>query len=91
MTPHEQVRNEILSLQTALLSAHPSMPALLQKIHRQLKNDPEVVTLLSEDDIQIIVSGLQKQTQVTLASSMTKTSAAKTKSLAKTTSEDLGF
>ncbi len=91
MTPHEQIREEILSLQSAIHSQHPSMPALLQKIHRQLKNDPEVVTLLEESEIQIIVSGLQRQTQTTLVSSLTKSSAAKTKSLSKSTSNDLGF
>lgn len=63
MTPVDQVREQILSLQAQLLSAHPQMPVLLSTIHKQLKADPEIVTLLSEEECGIIVSGLKRQTQ----------------------------
>jgi len=89
MTPYEQIKAEIISLESALLSAHPQMPQLLQKIHRQLKNDPEIVTLLEESEIAIIVSGLQKQTQTSLVASLTKASASKKASLKKVTEDDL--
>lgn len=72
MTPAEQLKESVLSLQSALLAAHPTMPSLLQQIHRKLKEDPEIVTLLSEEDIGIIVSGLMKQTQTTIATTLSK-------------------
>lgn len=64
------VREQIASLQEALLSAHPTMPILLREIHKTLKADPEVVTLLSEEEIGVVVNGLSKQTQTTIATSL---------------------
>lgn len=67
-----QVREKILSLQTALLERHPRMPILLQEIHAALKAQPENVTLLPEEEICILVKGLQQQTGVFLAESVVK-------------------
>ncbi len=67
-----QVREKILSLQTALLERHPRMPILLQEIHAALKAQPENVTLLPEEEICILVKGLQQQTGVFLAESTVK-------------------
>lgn len=64
------VKEQIASLQSALLSAHPSMPVLLREIHKVLKADPEVVTLLNEEEVGVIVNGLSKQTQTTIATSL---------------------
>lgn len=77
----EQLRESVLTLQDALLSANPMMPQLLRKIHTQLKADPTCVTLLSEEDICIIVEGLKKQTLTTIATSITKTKAKSIKSI----------
>jgi len=73
------VKEQIASLQSALLSAHPTMPVLLREIHKVLKADPEVVTLLNEEEIGVIVNGLSKQTQTTIATSIS--SAKKGKSI----------
>lgn len=89
MTPIEQIRSNILDLQNKLLEAHPQMPVLLKTIHDQLKEDPTNVTLLSEEEINIIVSGLEKQTGVELGKTISKQ--ATTKKLSKMTSADLGF
>lgn len=67
-----QVREKILSLQTALLDRHPRMPTLLQEIHAALKAQPENVTLLPEEEICILVQGLQHHTNVFLAESTVK-------------------
>ena len=72
---------KISSLQDALLSAHPTMPVLLQQIHKQLKADPDNVTLLSEEDIGILVSGLKRQTATEISAAASK---AKKPSLSKT-------
>ena len=67
---------KIASLQNAIHTAHPTMPILLKEIHTILKNDPSNVTLLSEEDISIIVSGLKQQTrtEITQATMKKKTS-----------------
>jgi len=57
---------KLASLQEAILSRHPTMPTLLQDIHRTLKQYPEQVTLMSEDEIAVVVSGLMQQTQTSL-------------------------
>lgn len=87
MTPIEQLREKVATLQNALLTAHPSMPVLLRDIHNHLKQDEEIVTLLSEEEIGIIVNGLMKQTQtVIIAATMKKGTG---KSLKKVTLDDL--
>lgn len=71
-TPHTAISIKILELQDALLGAHPTMPTLLRDIHANLKRDPDVVTLLSQEEVAIIVSGLSKQTQTTITTSIIK-------------------
>ena len=67
-----QVREKLAQLEEALLSATPNMPTLLRDIHRELKADPDVVTLLSEDECSILVRGLKKQTATTIATKAVK-------------------
>lgn len=74
MTPHEQLSEKIASLQSTILSRHPTMPTLLQEIWRTLKAQPENVTLMTEEEIGIIVSGLQQQTNTSLAVAVSKSS-----------------
>lgn len=84
MTPYEQLQEKVLSLDAAIKSRHPTMPTLLQEIWRALKAQPENVTLMSEDEIGVVVSGLQVQTNTSLAQTMSKQSksAAATKGVA---------
>ena len=63
MSSVDQVREQILTLQTQLLTAHPQLPVLLSIIHKQLIADPEIITLVSEEECGITVSGLKRQTQ----------------------------
>jgi hypothetical protein len=67
MTETEILKESILSLQTALLEAHPTIPTLLQEIHSFIKANPEQVTLLSEEDIEVIVRGLSRQTAIEIS------------------------
>lgn len=69
-----ELKNKIAELQEMLLLKHPMMPKLLQEIHSTLRKQPENVTLLDEEDIRIIVNGLEKQTGVELAASVSKSS-----------------
>jgi hypothetical protein len=66
------LKEKVASLQEALLSKHPRMPTLLQEIHKTLKQYPEQVTLLEEEEINIIVQGLEKQTGVELVQQTVK-------------------
>ena len=72
MTPAEQVKESIATLQSQLLSSHPQLPVLLSQIHKQLKADPELVTILSEEECGIIVSGLKKQTATEISTTALK-------------------
>ncbi len=59
-----EVQETIQQLSAALLTAHPEMPILLRKIHSKLKADPEIVTLLTEEEIAQVINGLKVQTNV---------------------------
>jgi hypothetical protein len=66
-TSAETIKMKIAELEQQILSAHPKLPILLREIHAILKQDPANVTLLSEEDIGILVSGLKKQTNTEIA------------------------
>jgi hypothetical protein len=48
------------------------MPTLLREIHTALRKQPENVVILSEEEIGIIVTGLEVQTNTFLAQTITK-------------------
>lgn len=81
MTPAEQVREKLANLQQVITSHHPTLPVLLRDIHTQLKKDPDVVTILTPEEISILVSGLSKQTGIELASVAMKASKKPMKSI----------
>jgi hypothetical protein len=66
-----ELKSKIADLSSAILERHPRMPTLLREIHQTLKQYPENVTLLSEEDIGVIVQGLEKQTNVFLSQTVT--------------------
>ncbi len=72
-----ELQEKVASLEQAILERHPRMPVLLREIHTALRAQPENVTLMSEEEIGVIVDGLKIQTGVEFASSITKTSSTK--------------
>ena len=64
---HVQVQEKLLGLEEALLKGTPNMATLLGDIHRQLKNDPDVVSVLTDEECNILAEGLKKQTSTELA------------------------
>lgn len=64
----------IAKLQELILTAHPTLPVLLRTIHKQLRDDPELVTILSEEEIGIIINGLKVQTNTEIVTSTVKSS-----------------
>lgn len=86
MNLSEQIKEKTLALEQALLSSHPSMPSLLKDIWLTLKANPDQVTLLSEEDIGIVVRGLKQQTKTEISTTALKT---KGKSLKNISLDDL--
>jgi hypothetical protein len=80
-TPGFELKNKVLELSNAILARHPSMPTLLREIHTALRKQPENVTLMTDDEIAVIVRGLEQQTGVFLAASVTGAKKSSTKSL----------
>ena len=72
-----EVQEKLASLEEALLAGTPGMATLLRDIHRTLKADPDVVTLLSEEECSILVRGLKKQTATEIATKAVKKGGAK--------------
>lgn len=64
---YHQVSALIKDLDARIKTAHPQMPVLLQEVWNTLAKYPECVTLLAEDEMEVIVSGLEKQTSTDLA------------------------
>lgn len=81
-----QIKEKTLQLEQALLTSHPSMPSLLKDIWLTLKQNPDQVTLLSEEDIGIVVRGLKQQTKTEISTTALKT---KGKSLKNISLDDL--
>lgn len=67
-----EVREKLAQLEEALLKGTPNMPVLLRDIHSHLKKDPDVVTILSDEECSILVRGLKKQTNTEIAIAATK-------------------
>jgi hypothetical protein len=82
-----EVREKLASLEQQLLAGTPGMATLLRDIHSSLKKDPDVVTLLSEEECSILVRGLKKQTATEIATKATKSKPKK--AMSKMTVSDL--
>ncbi len=65
----------LAELESLLKEKHPRMPTLLAEIHSTLRKQPENVVLLSEEEISVIISGLEIQTNVKLATTTSKKAA----------------
>jgi len=82
-----QIQEKLARLEESLNNSTPGIATLLRDIHTSLKKDPDVVTLLSEEECSILVRGLKKQTSTEIATSALK--APKKKALSKMTTADL--
>ena len=83
-----QIKEKMAILEDAVTNRLPNLATILRDIHKHLKADAECVTLLSEEDCAILVSGLKIQTGVSIA---TKALAKKSgrKAMSKITTDDL--
>lgn len=62
------IRFQMADLQEKLIANIPDFPVILKSIHEKLRKDPAVVTLMSEDEIKLVVQGLAKHAQVEVVS-----------------------
>ena len=85
------ISNNIISLEAAIKSSHPSMPRLLQDIWTTLNKYPEQVTLLAEDEMEVIISGLEKLVDTDLAAITIKSATSAKKSKIPVSMATLGF
>jgi hypothetical protein len=85
------IKGKIAEMNTALLASNPLMPVLLREIHQHLRKDPELVTIITEEEIGMIVNGLKKQTNTVLATTTIKQSTSKAEKVkqAKLTLDDI--
>ena len=77
LTVADQLREQIMQLQSALVASNPVMPTMLRTIHKALAADKDIVTLLTPEEIGIVVSGLMKQTNTIIAAGIVKGSGKK--------------
>lgn len=86
MNQIEQLKEQIYTLKERLLTGNPDMPVLLQTIHKKLREDAELVTTLSEEEVGVIVAGLKRHQNVEISVVVSK---AKGKSAKNLTLDDL--
>jgi hypothetical protein len=84
---HFEIKEKLAKLEASLLQSTPDMPTLLRDIHKILKADSELVTILTEEECSVIVSGLKKQTATEIAATSLKKKT--TKAMSKITVSDL--
>lgn len=82
-----EVQEKLAQLEQQLLSATPTLPALLRDIHRTLKQDPDVVTILTEEECSILVRALKVQTKTEISTGAIKKGT--TKAMSRMTVADL--
>lgn len=82
-----EVQEKLARLDSMLTAKTPGIATLLRDIHTTLKNDPDTVTILSEEECSILVRGLKKQTSTEIATAAIKK--APKKALSKTSVDDL--
>jgi hypothetical protein len=84
-----ELKEKVAELSELILSKHPRMPLLLREIHTALRKQPENVTLMSEEEVAVVVAGLKVQTGVEFATAAIKDkSSSTTKRLKNATVDD---
>lgn len=67
-----QIQEKLADLEERLVANTDNIAELLRDIHRSLKNDPDVVTILTEAECSTLVRGLLKQTTTVIATKALK-------------------
>jgi hypothetical protein len=81
MTPHEQIKEKIESIQQIMIAETPKLPTVLSEIRALLGKNPEVVTLLTEEEHAALFAGLTKRANAKFAEAVVKTKKVSVKNL----------
>jgi len=87
MNQVEQIQEKLLYIEEELEKEVPNIATILSSIHKQLKSDPEIVTVLSEEECAVLIRGLKKQTSTEIITSTLKKPGKK--ALSKVTLDDI--
>lgn len=72
---HARVLEKCAELEDALNKSLPGFPHILKDIHETLRADPEIVTLLAEEDIAKIVKGMEMHAHIVVTPAKAKKAA----------------
>lgn len=89
MTPHEQVKERIEFIAAIMVSETPKLPSVIGEIRALLAKNPEVATLLSEEEIGQLVAGMATRANIKMAEMSAKTARTKKVSGAKLSELDI--
>lgn len=76
---YQRVKEKMAELEEALETALPNFPIILRDIHNSLRSDPDIVTLLSEEEIAVIVRGLEAHAGIEIAPIKAKSATSRAK------------
>lgn len=85
------IRMQLAELEAALNDKQPGFKTILRDIHTKLRQDPAIVTLLSDEEIGQILAGLKQHAQVEIIAPKEKKTASKEQKarVANMTADDL--
>lgn len=72
MNTADAIKMKVAELEQAILNQHPTMPTLLKQMHTALRQEPELLHMLSDEEIGVIVQGLSKQTNTVIVTAAAK-------------------
>lgn len=84
----ERIRDKMSELQEALDNNVPGFAHILKDIHDNIRADPDSVTILTDEEIAVIVKGLEKHAHIVVTPAKAK-KAASNKSKAPIGADDL--
>jgi len=73
------MKHNIAQLEAALVAQMPEMPTMLRRIHTDLKQCPELLHLLDEEEVAKVVKALSMQSGVVIQAASEKSHAKKEK------------
>lgn len=77
LTEYEPFKMKLAELSQALEEEIPGFALLLRDIHREMQKDPNVVTIMTPDEIGTVVKGLTKHMDITIVPAKTASGRAK--------------
>lgn len=64
LTSIEEIQSRLSELENALVSQNPEFRTVLRKIHATLSAEPELLHLLKDEEINVIVRGIEKHSNI---------------------------